>query len=144
MEAGRPEADTAGVRAVVLFDGVCNLCNSAVWFLIVHDVFRRLRFAPLQSDAGCALLARHGMTADATDTFVVIERGRALTRSDAALAVTRHLPPPWGWAALALRWLPRGWRDAVYACVARRRYRWFGRRDTCMVPGKDLRDRFIE
>jgi predicted DCC family thiol-disulfide oxidoreductase YuxK len=125
-----------------LFDGVCNFCNAIVRFLVARDHARRLRFASIQSEVGRALLARHGIDSVAANTFVLIERGRALVRSDAALAVARHLPVPWRWGVVLVV-VPRPWRDAAYDVVARHRYRWFGKRDTCMVPTPELRERFL-
>jgi predicted DCC family thiol-disulfide oxidoreductase YuxK len=133
---------TIEAHPVVLFDGVCNMCNGIVRFLLARDRARRLRFASIQSEAGRALLAGHGLDPMAADTFVFVEGGRASVRSDAALAVARHLPAPWRWGVV-LRALPRPWRDAAYRYVARHRYGWFGRRDTCMVPTPDVRERFL-
>ena len=136
------EPATIDVHPVVLFDGVCNMCNGIVRFLLARDRARRLRFASIQSEAGRVLLARHGLDAVAADTFVLIEGGRASVRSDAALAVARHLPAPWRWGVV-LRVLPRPWRDAAYDYIARHRYGWFGKRDTCMIPTPDVRERFL-
>jgi predicted DCC family thiol-disulfide oxidoreductase YuxK len=89
------------------------------------------------------LLERNQLPPDAFDTFVVIDGSRCLTRSDAALALVARLAAPWSW----LRWLrvvPWGVRDRVYDVVVRNRYRWFGRRESCMVPGPELRARFLD
>jgi predicted DCC family thiol-disulfide oxidoreductase YuxK len=127
---------------VVLFDGVCNLCNGAVRFVVRHDRRGRFRFASLQSEAGQALLRRHGL--DPADLFsvVLVDGGRVTTRSDAALDVARGLGGAWRAAGL-LRAVPRPVRDRVYDWVARNRYRWFGRRDACMLPSPELRARFL-
>ncbi len=134
-----PTSPSRGPGPVVLFDGVCNLCNAAVVFIIKRDPSGRFRFAPLQSDAAAALLRDAG---DLPDSIVVAEAGRVLTRSGAVLRIARGLRWPWPLAA-ALVVIPRPLRDWVYARVARRRYRWFGRRDTCMVPTPELRGRFL-
>ena len=129
--------------AIILFDGVCNLCEGVMRFVVPRDPAGRFRFAPLQSPAGRALLERHELPPDAFDTFVVIEGSRCLTRSDAALAVVAQLAAPWSW----LRWLrvvPSGVRNRVYDVVVRNRYRWFGRKESCMVPGPELRARFLD
>ena len=134
----RPEAGT-----IVLFDGVCNLCNGAVQFLLRRDRRRRFRFAALQSAAGRALLAEYGLPTETLETLVVLTGGRARVRSDAALHLARRLP--WPWPLLAVfTILPRPLRDALYAFVARHRYRWFGRTESCMLPSAETADRFLD
>lgn len=128
---------------ILLFDGVCNLCAGAVRFAIVRDREARLRFTPLQSPLGQELLRRHGYEPGAVETVVLIDAAGAHDRSTAALRLLRHLPPPWRWIGPPLLLLPRRLRDAVYDFVARHRYRWFGRRDACLVPTPELRSRFL-
>jgi predicted DCC family thiol-disulfide oxidoreductase YuxK len=128
--------------AIVLFDGVCSLCDGLVQFLIRHDPAGRFRFCAMQSDVGRALLAARGFDPDALDTFVVLDGSRNLTRGDAALAIARLLPAPWSWLA-AGRVLPRPLRDALYRIVASNRYAWFGRRDACLIPTPEVRNRFL-
>ncbi|MBL0928319.1 MAG: DUF393 domain-containing protein [Phycisphaerales bacterium] len=136
-----------GEPTIILFDGACNLCNGVVAFVIPRDPAGRFRFAPLQSHAAAAALAGVGLMPLAPgaepDSMVVIAQGRALERSDAALAVARGLPWPWRWLAV-LGLLPRPVRDGAYRFIARRRYRWFGRRPACMVPTPGARARFLE
>jgi predicted DCC family thiol-disulfide oxidoreductase YuxK len=139
------DADDADLRPegpVVLFDGVCNLCNGLVAFLLPRDSAGRLRFAPLQSDAGRTLLDRHGFPTEEFDTFVLVEGDRAYTKSDAAIRVAELLGWPYRVARVA-RLLPAGVRDRLYDAVAANRYDWFGRRDRCMVPDEDVSDRFL-
>ena len=128
---------------VVLFDGVCNLCNGAVQFLLRRDRQRRLRFASLQSMAGQALLRRHGLATDALESIVVLEGGQARLRSDAALLLARRLPWPWPLLVVFVVW-PRPLRDALYSLVARNRYRWFGRRESCLLPTAETAGRFLD
>ena len=131
---------------IVLFDGVCNLCSGTVRFLINRDPRAHFRFAALQSDAARRICAAHGVpvpTYSEPDSIVVIADGRALERSDAALAIATQLPFPWRMLGV-LRVLPRVLRDWAYRLVARNRYRWFGRTETCMVPTPELRARFID
>jgi predicted DCC family thiol-disulfide oxidoreductase YuxK len=128
--------------AVVLFDGVCNLCNGSVQFIVRHDPAGRFRFASLQSEAGQALLRRHGLDPDDLFSVILVEGGRAYARSDAALGIARGLSSAWR-AAGALRVVPRPLRDAVYGWVARNRYRWFGKQEACMIPTPELRARFL-
>lgn len=128
---------------VVLFDGVCNLCNGVVQFLIPRDPDGRLQFAPLQSEAGRALLARHGFPTDEVDTIVLVEGDQAYTKSAAAIRIAELLGWPYRVAAVG-RLLPAGFRDSLYDVVAANRHNWFGRKDQCMVPSDDVSDRFLE
>lgn len=131
-------------RPIVLFDGVCNLCNGLVQFVIRRDPApARFRFAALQSNAGQKLLREHGLSTVDLDTFVLIDAGVAHVRSSAALRVLKHLGLPWSlaWCAVIV---PQPLRDAVYRWIARNRYRWFGVRESCMVPSAELRSRFLE
>jgi len=125
---------------VLLFDGVCTLCNGFVRFVIERDPAGRFQFAPLQSAAAARLLgvARPPLP----DSLVLLEEGRLFTRSTAALRVARGLRFPWP-LVYAFVVVPRPVRDWVYDAVARNRYRWFGRRDVCMVPTPELRSRFL-
>lgn len=131
---------------IILFDGVCNLCSGAVKFLIARDPHAQFRFAALQSHAArrvCAALGHELLASGTPSTIVVIDQGRAMERSDAALAIARHMPFPWPMLGV-FRVLPRGLRDALYRFVARHRYRWFGRSETCMVPPPELHHRFLD
>ena len=117
-----------------------------VRFLIARDPHARFRFAALQSEAARTACVRVGYELLATSTpstIVVIQNGRALERSDAALAIARCLPFPWPVFGV-FGVLPRGLRDALYRLVARNRYRWFGRTEACMVPTPGLRARFLD
>ena len=130
--------------AVMLFDGHCNLCNHAVDFVLTREATPSLRFASLQSDVGRALLARHGVAPPDgdPDTVMLVEEGRVWTHSDAALRIAARLRMPWR-AISWFGWVPRALRDAVYRFVARNRYRWFGRRDTCRVATPAEKQRFL-
>jgi len=125
---------------IVLFDGVCNLCNAGVDFIIERDPRARFRFAALQGEAGQQLLGRHRL--DDLDSLVLIEGNEAHTRSTAALRIARRLASPWNLLAAFLV-LPVPVRDFLYDIVARNRYRWFGRRNTCRAPTPELRSRFL-
>ena len=132
--------------ALILFDGVCNLCNGFVQFVIEHDPAGRFRFAALQSVAGQAVLAAHGLDANAVATepdSVLLELdGQLYSHSDAVLRIARELGGPWR-LLLAGYLLPRAWRDAAYRLVARNRYRWFGRQESCWLPTPELKARFL-
>jgi len=129
-------------RAVVLFDGVCNLCNGFVQFVIPRDPLGHVRFAALQSEAARRLMAQAGVTPGGADSIVLVEGQHAFVRSDAALRIARQLRFPWP-ILYGLVVVPRPLRDWVYDIVARHRYHWFGRREVCMVPGPETRDRFL-
>ncbi|MGI4873658.1 MAG: thiol-disulfide oxidoreductase DCC family protein [Janthinobacterium lividum] len=136
-----PVADVT--PAVILFDGVCNLCNGFVQLVIRHDARARFRFAALQSPAGAALLAAHGQ-AHFTDpeSVVLVEHGQVYSHSTAVLRIAGQLGG--FWPLLRVGWLlPRLWRDALYRYIARHRYRWFGRQESCLLPTPELRERFL-
>jgi predicted DCC family thiol-disulfide oxidoreductase YuxK len=133
----------ASSAAVILFDGVCNLCNGFVQFVINHDPAGHFQFASLQSEVGRALLASHGVSVAATpETVLLVENGTVYSHSTAALRVLRGLQAPWSWFYAAIV-VPQVVRDAVYRFVARHRYQWFGHRDACMLPTPALRQRFL-
>jgi predicted DCC family thiol-disulfide oxidoreductase YuxK len=127
---------------ILLFDGECNLCNGVVRFVAPRDRGGAIRFAALQSEAGVALQRRFGLDPDDLDTVVLVEGDRCHRKSDAALRVARRLSGAWPVLAL-LRVVPRPLRDWAYDRFAERRYRWFGRSDACLVPTRELRERFL-
>lgn len=136
-----PSTPADGVHATVLFDGVCNLCNGSVLFVIDRDPERYFRFAPLQGDDARRLLAEQGVAPELS-SVVLVEGGRVYTRSTAALRIARRLRGPWRLLA-AFVVVPRPVRDLVYDWVARNRYRWFGREEACRMPTPELRERFL-
>lgn len=126
-----------------MFDTDCVLCSGMVRFVLAHERDHAIQFAGAWSPEGLDLAARHGLTrADLNETFLFVTDGRALTRSDAALALLGHMRAPWRWLR-AVQVLPRSVRDALYTYVARRRYRWFGQRTDCTVVPRAQRGRFI-
>jgi predicted DCC family thiol-disulfide oxidoreductase YuxK len=128
---------------LILYDGVCRLCTASVIFVIRRDPCKRFHFAALQSPLGRTLLARYRLPQDAFQTFVLITEDGHDTRSTAALKVARELGGPWP-LLYGFILVPAPIRDLVYRIVARHRYRWFGKRDTCLVPSADIRDRFVD
>ena len=128
--------------AIVLFDGVCNFCDSSVNFIIEHDRAGYFKFAPLQSEIGEKLLAENKINKIETDSVVLIEDGRVYTHSTAALRVARRLDGAWRWLSY-LSVVPRPIRDAAYKLFARYRYRLFGKKDECMLPSPEIRARFL-
>lgn len=128
---------------IVLFDGVCNLCNGAVQFIIRRDTRSCIRFASLQSDFGRKQLIRFGYSPDNLYTILVIEGDRLHEKSDAVFRIASQLDAPWRWMKM-FKLLPRFIRDGVYDLVSRSRYKIFGQRDSCMIPTESLKARFLE
>ena len=127
---------------VIVFDGVCNLCNRAVSFIIERDSARVFRFSSMQSEAGAGLLSAHGIDPGNVDTLLLIRGGTPYIRSDAAIEIAKALDRPWRWVAI-IRVIPKRIRDRVYSWVAANRYRWFGKRSECMTPTSGQRGRFV-
>ncbi len=128
---------------VVLFDGVCKLCNGWAKFLIRHDRQRAFRLASVQSPQGQVLLQWFGLPTDEYETLVLIRQGRAYVRSAAIIRILWSLGLPWKLGAVA--WLiPRPVRDWLYGRIARNRYRLFGKYDTCLLLTPDHRSRFLD
>jgi predicted DCC family thiol-disulfide oxidoreductase YuxK len=133
---------------IVLYDGVCGLCNRLNQFLLKRDTHDRLRFASLQSNFAAAVLLRHGADPHDLDTvYVVVDHDqsteRLLARSDAILYLLTQLGGIWKLGSVG-RILPRVLRDGAYGIVARNRYRVFGKYDSCMLPDPKHRDKFLE
>jgi predicted DCC family thiol-disulfide oxidoreductase YuxK len=130
--------------AILLFDGVCNLCTRSVTWILERDRHARIHFASLQSDAAKRELQRRGVAPEQLpDSLILLDAEGVHDRSEAALRVARLLGFPYALLA-AGRILPRPVRDAVYRYIAARRYRWFGKQEHCYVPRPEWRDRFID
>ena len=127
---------------LIVFDGECVLCSANARFVLRHDRRRRFRLTTAQSPLGVALYRHFGLRADREGTIIVLDRGLLLIDSDAALAIPAALGWPWRLAA-GLRVVPRPLRDRAYRWVARNRFRWFGRRETCWLPGPGDSDRIL-
>lgn len=128
---------------IVLFDGVCHLCQGAVTFIIDRDPSGRFAFAPLQSVTAARLMGRALEEGEEPSSIILIENGTCYTQSAAALRISRQLSFPWP-ALYIFILLPSPIRDALYRFVAARRYRWFGKDTVCMMPSPKIRSRFIE
>ena len=128
---------------IVLFDGVCNLCSGSVQFLLKRDPEARFRFASLQSEVGQTIQVEHGLDPGALSSVLLLENGRLYQESEAALRIARHLPGAWK-LLTAFKIVPRPLRDGLYRFIARNRYRWFGKAETCWLPTPELRGRFLE
>ena len=127
---------------MILFDGVCNFCNAGVNFIIKQDKKKVFHFAALQSEAGQNLLQQFNLPKEGFDSFVLIYNGKAYKKSSAGLKVYSQLPWYWKWTQAF--WIaPRFIRDAVYDFIARNRYKWFGKKDACMIPTPDVKSRFL-
>ena len=131
-------------RPIILYDGVCNLCEGSVRFVLARDSARRFCFAALQSERGRQLLAENGLQAFGDlSAVVLLQDGKAYVKSDAALAIASQLDPPWPFFA-RFAFVPRPVRDTIYDFIGTRRYQWFGKKAECGMPTGDLKDRFID
>jgi len=126
---------------VVLFDGVCKLCNGSVNFVIRRDRKGRLKLAPLQSDYGRAVLKKHAMELNSMDSMMLLEGGRLTVKSTALIRISKYFGGAWPLCMIVLI-IPRYIRDFIYDIIAKNRYRWFGKYDTCRLPDPKHEDRF--
>lgn len=131
-------------KQIILFDGVCNLCNGAIQFIIKHDRADIFRYAALQNEIGKQLVSERNIDTSKVDSIVLIDPGVAYyTKSTAALEIGKRLK---GYRTLSslLLWIPRPIRDIVYDFIARNRYKWYGKKEECMVPTPELRAKFLD
>jgi len=127
---------------VVLFDGVCNLCDNAVTFIINHDKHDTFRFCPLQNAEADLLLKDRGLDKDDVDSIILVTKDDVYVKASAALRISQKLDK--GWPLLAMfRAIPKFISNGVYDFVARNRYGWFGKKDNCMIPTPELKNKFI-
>lgn len=129
---------------LVLFDGICNLCESSVHFVIRRDRSSKFRFAALQSAAAREILANFNYTDDNLSSVLLVADGKLYRKSRAALRIARHLDGAWPALYYLFVWVPTFVADPVYDFIGNRRYRWFGKKSECWVPDEDLRRRFID
>ena len=129
-------------KPVILFDGICNLCNSSVRFVLKRDKNETFLFSSLQSDAAKKLLLHYKYKNNHLESMLLIEDGQILDKSRAALRICQILGFPWSLLSV-LDKLPDQWRDEVYAFIANRRYRWFGKKDHCVFSMGTYENRFI-
>lgn len=128
---------------LLLFDGICHLCDASVRFIVKRDPQGKIKFAPIQSPLGCQLYAQHGLDPAAPNAMLFITPRGAFKASDAALEIARTLGGIWK-LALLFKLLPRALRDAAYYFIARHRYQWFGKDESCMMPTAELKARMLE
>ena len=129
-------------HSIILFDGVCNLCNVAVNFVIKRDPGNVFKFAPLQEKQGALLLKTHAIGIQKLDSIVLIENGNVYTKSSAALRIAKNMSNLWP-LFFVLLIIPRFIRDGVYDFIAKNRYKWFGEKEQCMIPTPGLREKFL-
>ena len=129
-------------QPIVLFDGVCNLCNGAVQFIIRHDKKNIFMFASLQSEVGRKILEQYNFPLDELNSFILIENNKAYTRSTGALRVAKKLNGLWP-LLYGFIIIPKFIRDSIYNRVAENRYKWFGKKDACMIPTPELKTKFL-
>ncbi len=127
---------------IVLFDGVCNLCNGAVNHMIRLDKDDRFRFAALQEEAGKKITSEYDIDTSKVDSIILIDNGKAYVKSTAALHIALYLKHLWPLLYGALI-IPRFFRDFVYDIIAKNRYKWFGKKDSCMIPTPELLNKFL-
>ena len=127
---------------ILLFDGHCNLCNAWVQFIVKRDSAGTIRFASLQSGAGRRLLEEHKIDENYIESLVFVEEERFSVSSNAAIRTLSYLDS-WQKHLIFLSVVPRTLRDLVYRFIARNRYKWFGRREQCMIPTPELKERFL-
>ena len=130
------------ISSILLFDGVCNLCNSSVKFVIKHDKKKKIKFASLQSKKGEELLQSHQVSQSYLNSFVYLRNNMILLKSTAALYLAKDLAGFWK-LLFAFIIIPRPIRDFVYSIIASNRYKWFGKSESCMIPSADIKDRFL-
>ncbi|WP_340158103.1 DUF393 domain-containing protein [uncultured Maribacter sp.] len=130
-------------KKIILFDGVCNLCNNSVQFVIKRDVNDVFQFAALQSETGKKLLTERNIDTQEVDSIILIEPNIAYyTKSTAALEIGKHLKGVKAISSILL-WLPEALRNIVYDFIARNRYKWYGKKDNCMIPSEEIKSKFI-
>lgn len=130
------------LKPTILFDGVCNLCNGAVLFIIKRDPNQKFQFASLQSAFGKSQLQKYNLNTKDVDSIVLIKSSKAFVRSTAALQIASQLNGLWPVLSI-FKIFPTFIRDGVYNWIAKNRYSWFGKKDACMIPTPELKSRFI-
>ena len=129
-------------KGLILFDGVCNFCNSSVNFIIKNDKTDHFRFLPIQSERGKKIVTEYNLDPENLQTVILLEQGRIYTRSTAALRIARKLSG--GWKLMyGFVIVPSVVRDFFYNIIARNRYKWWGQRDSCMIPTPEVKRKFL-
>ena len=131
------------LQKIILFDGVCNLCNRSVIFILEREKRPIFKFASIQSETGKELLEWCGLPKDFNQAVILIDGGKVYLGSTAALKIGQYLKFPWSFLSSAGFIVPKFIRDCVYAQIAKHRYQWFGKKDVCMAPKQNLKARFL-
>jgi predicted DCC family thiol-disulfide oxidoreductase YuxK len=134
--------DNAPAHDLILFDGVCNLCNGGVQFVVKRDKKEKFKFASIQSSVGQSYLRKFQLDQKGAYSIILIRGEKYLDKSSAALEITRHLPGLWPLLSV-FKIVPKFIRDFIYDFIAKNRYRWFGKKDECMIPTPELKSRFL-
>ncbi len=129
-------------KGVVLFDGVCNFCNSSVNFIIRHDKKDYFRFTPLQSEIGMKISEKYNLDSGNLKSVILVDKGKIYTKTTAALRIAKQLSGAWP-ALYIFIIVPAPIRDVVYNIIAKYRYKWWGERDACMIPTPEIRKKFL-
>ena len=130
-------------KSIILFDGVCNLCNSSVQFIIKRDKKQHFLYASLQSDAGQDILLQFQLENSDFDSIILVDNEKVYQKSTAILKIFKHLSSAWK-LSYGFIIIPKIIRDFVYTIIAKNRYKWFGKKETCMIPTKELKMRFLD
>lgn len=129
-------------QPLIIFDGVCNLCEYSVQFIVKNDRQARFKFVSAQSDRGKELQRLHGVDTLKDGTVILLKNDQVYVKSDAAVEIAKDLQGPWRFLHV-LKFIPRPVRDLVYSIISKNRYRWFGKKNECLLPDKNIRDRFL-
>ena len=129
-------------QAVIIFDGVCNLCEYSVRFIIKNDRQARFAFVSAQDKRGKALQRHYGVDTLQDGTVILLKNDQVYIKSDAALQIAKDLDGLWGFLYI-FRFIPKPVRDAGYSIVSKYRYRWFGKKSECLLPDKHIKERFL-
>lgn len=131
------------MNSLILFDGVCNFCNYWVTFAIKRDRKNKLKFAPLQGETAKQLLPQFHIDPSSLSSVIFIDNGKVYTQSSAAIQICKHLDGGWK-LFYGLIIIPKFFRDFLYNIIARNRYKWFGKKESCLIPTAELKERFLD
>jgi len=128
---------------IIFFDGVCNLCNSSVNFIIKKDKNEKFKFVAFQSSIGSDLLKKNNYNDNNLDTLVILKNNKIYTKSTAALLIAKELNSLWKLFSFFLL-IPKFLRDPIYIFISKNRYKWFGKKESCMLPSPEIKSRFLD
>jgi len=131
------------VKNYIIFDGICNLCNESVQFLIMLDKKDMFRFIPLQSEKAKQIISCFEENNKISDTIILIQDNKLFVKSDAVLYIAKLLGYPWKFFYF-LKFVPKFIRDWIYELIAKNRYQWFGKKSACMIPTNDIKSKFLD